>query len=424
MADRWFYAQGGQVVGPVPTAELMNLAAAGKLAPQDLVWPEGADRGQAVPVEAAVRPPAAPAAPKGPDWLGDVKAAEQAAPPPTPAPGPAVPDWLEDVRRAEQPAPVRAVKTVEVEVVPQVEPARPTPVSSKARRAEGPAGKAVKPAGPALLNVEGVEIIAPGRPCRLAVGAATWRGRVKGRNEDRFLVQQLSWSEGDASRQVSLLAVVDGRGDHWAGEEAAGVVVRTVGRALGPALLQALEGEDRLRAMPRLIQAIDGALQEANKAVAQRAELGVLFQGMGATAAVVLVWDDVALVRHVGDCRVYHQHGERLRQLTQDQTLAMRLVELGQMSQKEAARHPSRTEVTQAIGQRAPVEPGRSEVTLTRGDCLIVCTDGLYPHVNDAAVEKAVNESLQAADLADQLVTLAGEGGGGDNCTVVVAFYH
>lgn len=423
MADRWFYVRDGQVCGPVPAADLTQLAATGALTPQDLVWPEGADRSQAVPVEAALRT-APSAAPKGPDWLGDVKAVEQAAPPSGPAPREAVPDWLDDVRRAEQAPPTRVQKAFDVQAVPRVEPARPAPTPGKARPAGPPAVKPAKPAGPALLSVEGVEIIAPGRPCRVAVGAATWRGRVMGRNEDRFLVQQLAWSEGDATRQVSLLAVVDGMGDHWAGEEAAGVVVRTVGRALGPALLHALEDEDRLRAMPRLIQAIDGALQEANKAVAQRAELGVLFQGMGATAAVVLVWDDVALVRHVGDCRVYVQHGERLRQLTQDQTLAMKLVEMGQLSAKEAATHPSRGEVTQAIGQRAPLELGRAEVTLTRGDCLVVCTDGLYNHVAEAAVEKAINESLQATDLADQLVGLAGEGGGGDNCTAVVAFYH
>src|SRR5205085_4633771 len=194
MADRWFYTQGGQVCGPVPAAELTQLASAGTLAPQDLVWPEGADRAQAVPVEAALRSPSA-AAPGGPEWLGDVKAAEQAAPPSAPAQRPAVPDWLEDVRRAEQAAPARAPKPVEVEVVPVVGPAAPPSASGKARQHEAPAGKSVKPAGPALLSVEGVEIIAPGRPCRLGVGASSWRGRVKGRNEDRFLVQQLTWSE-------------------------------------------------------------------------------------------------------------------------------------------------------------------------------------------------------------------------------------
>jgi protein phosphatase len=144
---------------------------------------------------------------------------------------------------------------------------------------------------------------------------------------------------------------------------------------------------------------------------------------MGATAAVVLVWEDVALIRHVGDCRVYHQRAERLRQLTRDQSLAERMVELGQLSPKEAARHPSRHEVAQAIGKHASLEPGRSEVTLERGDWLVVCCDGLYAHVSDAALAKAVNESLQAADLADRLVAMANEGGGSDNCTVIAAFY-
>jgi serine/threonine protein phosphatase PrpC len=384
MADRWFYTQGGQERGPVSAAELMHLAAAGKLAPQDLLWPEGADRSQAVTVESAVRPPAAPAPAKEPDWLGDVKKSEKAAPPPPLAPRAGAPDWLEDVRLAEQTAPPQAAMPGEEATV---------------------------------------EIIAPGRPPRLAVGAATSRGRVRDRNEDRFLVQQLAWSEAEGSHQVSLLVVADGMGGYQGGDEAAALVVRTVGRVLSPVLLQALDGEDLDKALPRLAGAIDGALQEANDAVAQRAQQGAQFQGMGATAAVVLVWDDRALVGHVGDCRVYHHSADLLRQVTRDQTLVARMVELGQLSPREAARHPSRNEVTQAIGKRARLEPGRAEVALTRGDWLVVCCDGLYAHVSDAALEKAIGESLLAADLAHYLVTTADQGGGSDNCTVIAAFY-
>ena len=385
MADRWFYTQGGQERGPVSAAELMHLAAAGKLAPQDLLWPEGADRGQAVTVESAVRPPSAPAPAKEPDWLRDVKSAEQATPPPPLAPRAGAPDWLEDVRRAEQAA----------------QPQAATP-SEQAT----------------------VELIAPGRPCRLAVGAATSRGRVRDRNEDRFLVQQLAWSEAETSHQLHLLVVADGMGGYQGGDEAAGLVVRTVGRALSPALLQALDGEDRAKALPRLAETIDGALQEAHKTVAQRAQQDARFQGMGATAAVALVWDDRALIGYVGDCRVYHQSADQLRQVTRDQTLVARMVELGQLSAKEAARHPGRNEVTQAIGRRARLEPCRAEVTLARGDWLVVCCDGLYAHVSDAALGKAVSESLQAADLADQLVMMADGGGGSDNCTVIAALYY
>jgi protein phosphatase len=385
MADRWFYTQGGQQRGPVSAAELMHLAASGKLAPQDLLWPEGSDRSRAVTVESAVRPPEAPPPAKEPDWLRDVKSAEKAAAPPALAARAAAPDWLDDVRQAERPA----------------APPLATPTEQAA-----------------------VELIAPGRPCRLTVGAATSRGRVRDRNEDRFLVQQLAWSEAETGHQVSLLVVADGMGGYQGGDEAATLVVRTVGRALGPLLQRALDGADREKELAAAPEAIDAALQEANKAVAQRAQQDARLQGMGATAAAVLVWGDRAVVGHVGDCRVYHHQADHLRQVTRDQTLVARMVERGQLSPKEAVGHVVRNEVTQAVGRRTRLEAARAEVTLVRGDWLLVCCDGLPAHVKDAALEKAINESLQAADLADTLVAMANEGGGSDNCTVIAAFYY
>ena len=145
---------------------------------------------------------------------------------------------------------------------------------------------------------------------------------------------------------------------------------------------------------------------------------------MGATAAVVLAGGDRAFVGHVGDCRVYHQRGDRRTRGTGDQTLVERMVELGQLSPQEAANHPARNEVAQAVGRRAQVEPGRAALTLSRGDWLVVACDGLAAHVSDPALRAAVNESLQAADLADHLVALADRGGGSDNCTVIAAFYY
>ncbi len=46
MAQRWYYAQGGQKIGPVTSQELRYLAASGTLQPTDLVWVEGNDRGK------------------------------------------------------------------------------------------------------------------------------------------------------------------------------------------------------------------------------------------------------------------------------------------------------------------------------------------------------------------------------------------
>jgi hypothetical protein len=41
MAEEWYFAREGQQHGPVPLAQLQNLAAAGQLLPTDLVWHEG-----------------------------------------------------------------------------------------------------------------------------------------------------------------------------------------------------------------------------------------------------------------------------------------------------------------------------------------------------------------------------------------------
>jgi hypothetical protein len=73
MADEWYYTQQGQQKGPVPTAQLKQLASSGRLMPTDLVWKQGManwvpasnTRGlfppAAAPVAAAPSPAKAPA---------------------------------------------------------------------------------------------------------------------------------------------------------------------------------------------------------------------------------------------------------------------------------------------------------------------------------------------------------------------------
>src|SRR6266404_2124122 len=48
----------------------------------------------------------------------------------------------------------------------------------------------------------------------------------------------------------------------------------------------------------------------------------------------------------------------RFIQLTRDQTLVNRLVELGTLTEEEAENHPRRNELQQAVGGQPDVEPG------------------------------------------------------------------
>jgi protein phosphatase len=272
------------------------------------------------------------------------------------------------------------------------------------------------PAAAALLEAK-----PPPAPvvCRLDVGSATSPGRVRKRNEDSFLVQHLSWSNLDRRRELALAVVADGLGGHEAGDLASGMVVRLIGAGLAPLLQGALNGQVADVSAALLAETIDKAIKEAHRAVLRRGQTEPACRGMGATGAVVLVWDGLVRIGHVGDCRVYHFRAGQVSQVTRDQTLVERMVELGQLTPKEALTHPARNEVTQAIGSQAEIVPGACQLQLAPGDWLVVACDGLHAHVDQRLLQDTLcKASPSAADLAHQLVELANQGGGTDNVTV------
>ncbi len=199
-------------------------------------------------------------------------------------------------------------------------------------------------------------------------------------------------------------------------------MVRLAGGALLgqlPAVLGVLGQE---KPPPGLADAITTALKTANRTVYEKGQTVQGCKGMGATAAVVLIWEGKALIGHVGDCRVYHIHDGRVIQVTKDQTLVQRMVDLGKLTPQEALTHPNRNEVTQAVGKFADIQPAAYECNLVPGDWLVVACDGLHAHVDEKQLAAAIFTGPPAAvALANQLVELANQGGGSDNCTVVAA---
>ena len=142
---------------------------------------------------------------------------------------------------------------------------------------------------------------------------------------------------------------------------------------------------------------------------------------MGCTAEVVYVDGRNVVVGHVGDSRTYHLHEGRLIQLTRDQTLVNRLVELGQLTPEEAENHPRKNELQQAIGGQPDVEPGVYRGKLKPGDWVVVCSDGLTNHVTGRELQQMLQGEATSAEMAARrLVNLANIDGATDNATVVV----
>jgi protein phosphatase len=258
------------------------------------------------------------------------------------------------------------------------------------------------------------------RTCRLDIGSATSPGKVRERNEDRFLAQHLTWSDPQRYREIALVIVADGMGGYDAGDVAAAMVMSQVGSSLGALLVGAVSGQLRDTGPDRIAESIKECLLNVNRDVFDRAQVERGCRGMGATVALAVVWDGQVLIGHVGDVRVYHQHGGQLTQVTKDQTLVERMVELGRLSREEAAEHPDRNLVTQAVGKRRVIDPAPYRLAMAPGDCLVVATDGLHAHVDNRMLAAAIQKTSYSADLlANHLVELANQNGGTDNVTVV-----
>lgn len=261
---------------------------------------------------------------------------------------------------------------------------------------------------------------------RLDVAAWTTTGMVRTNNEDAYALLHASGSQQDdmADRLVVLLA--DGMGGYEAGEVASAMTLEIVRRhivhdsqfsALTGDAVVLRDGFDAAACRELFVR----ALRDANQQIYTLSRKpGSGKRGMGCTAEVVYLDGRRAVGAHVGDSRVYHYGRGKLTQLTRDQTLVNRLVELGQLTAEEAENHPRKNELQQAVGGQPGLDPQTYVADLRPGDWLVICSDGLTNHVDGEVLAEMIQRADSAEMCCRRLVNLANLQGGTDNCTVVV----
>ena len=260
----------------------------------------------------------------------------------------------------------------------------------------------------------------PRTPARssLDIGAATTAGKVRQRNEDAHLVRRQNWAGPDDPSDLALLVVADGMGGYGGGAQASALCVRSIQAALSPFFELMLTGQ--IRPESTAPDQLRAALSKASQAVYAAAQSDGRFKGMGAAAVAALLWRHNAVIGHVGDCRAYHFRQGKLQQATKDQTLVQRMLDLGTLKPHEAKHHPAQNELSQAIGRRPDVAADICQVSLIRGDWLILACDGLQEHLSHDELRREIELALPSASfLAERLIDVANERGGKDNCTVI-----
>lgn len=234
---------------------------------------------------------------------------------------------------------------------------------------------------------------------RVDAGWLTSIGMVRSNNEDAIGIYQ----DSDAY----LFMVADGVGGGEAGELISEFAVRYLLATFRRNVQHNL----------RWPEVLEQAVQRINSEVWYfTQESGVNKAGTTLTAVVIQDWQ--AYVIHVGDSRLYHWDGERLRKVTTDHVRVLEAEQVGGGITDEPLLGESQTVLTRAIGKMPGIEPQIEVVPLKPGDKLLLATDGLTDQIEDSELAQHIRTTTPE-DLPDDLVAIANNRRNRDNATAV-----
>ena len=142
-------------------------------------------------------------------------------------------------------------------------------------------------------------------------------------------------------------------------------------------------------------------------------------EGMGTTMVVATVVGSYAYVANVGDSRLYLAADGTFSQVTQDHSLIMEMVRLGELTMEQARNHPDKNIITRAVGTAETVKVDFFDIRLEPGNQLLMCSDGLSNMVSDEEIFGIIEED-DGKDKAQELIDKANANGGKDNIAVIV----
>lgn len=240
----------------------------------------------------------------------------------------------------------------------------------------------------------------------VTVACKTDLGRVRENNEDKY-EYYIPEDKSTLASRGSVFMVCDGMGGHAAGQIASELACKTfIDVYLNH---PAVEIEQALKAG---VIAAHRYVSDVGQAVAAR-------KGMGTTLSGLVLRQGMYYVAQVGDSRIYRLRQGVLIQLTHDHTWVDEMMRMGKLTMEEAENHPYKHVLTRAIGGEGPVEPDILADQLEEGDIFLLCSDGLTNHVTDEQMTLILGDH-GPSEACWRLVGAALQGGGSDNCTVMI----
>lgn len=232
------------------------------------------------------------------------------------------------------------------------------------------------------------------------------QGCVRKQNQDAYHIEQLD-------RNTQLCIVCDGMGGAKSGNIASSLAVDVFVQEVKRSWMASMD-QDKIDQMLR------SAVKLANFTVFDQAQQFEEFDGMGTTLVAVLIRSRHATVVNVGDSRAYKVDADGIRQLTKDHSLVQMMVERGELTPELARTYPGKNLITRAIGTEPMVMCDIFHLELSKGDFLLLCSDGLSNMMDEQEILFEVAHGVNKQYCCQRLLDIAKNRGAPDNVTSIL----
>lgn len=239
----------------------------------------------------------------------------------------------------------------------------------------------------------------------------TDKGKSRTENQDTFAIKPV------IAKDLLICCVCDGVG----GQNSGSVASELAKRSFTEYALAKLTS--RVNRNPDIREVIGSACSEANSVVFHYSQFTEEYQGMGSTLVGCILFNNgKTCIVNVGDSRAYHisPRSGRIRQVTNDHSLVEMYVRAGIITREQAKTHKQKNIITRSIGGEPSAEADFFELTLKRGEALLLCSDGVSNLVNDEELLHYAKTFPDPEQFCIRVKDLVYERGAGDNLTVLM----
>lgn len=231
-------------------------------------------------------------------------------------------------------------------------------------------------------------------------------GSVRPQNQDAYQIEQLD-------KNTLLCVVCDGMGGAKSGNVASNLAIDVFVEEIRNTWTAGMSQE-------KTDQMLEAAVKLANFTVFDQAMQFEEFNGMGTTLVAVLIQEQEVTVINVGDSRAYLVGRSGIRCLTKDHSLVQMMVDRGELTPERARTYPGKNYITRAIGTDNLVESDIFHLDVERGDCLLLCSDGLSNLMDDQEILFEVVHGVNKQYCCQRLLDIAKNRGAPDNVTSIL----